>query len=108
MVIVLICTGLLITSCNKDDDTIIKDPIKEAVDLPKEETVEPPEILTGIFRDNDVEGLTFSITKQNGVTNEKGAFSFLEGETITFKVGDLILGSALADTLITPISLQKP
>jgi hypothetical protein len=107
VILALICTGLFLTSCNKNDDGPVK-PKEETVTPPKEETVDPPPtVLTGIFRDSEVQGLSFTTATQNGTTNEKGEFSFLEGETITFKLGQLTLGSAVGDTLLTPISLIK-
>lgn len=94
------------SACNKDDDNPVT-PDNETVDPPKEETVDPAVVLTGAFRDSEVQGLSFTTATQTGITNEKGEFSYLQGETITFKVGELTLGSAIAETLITPISLVK-
>jgi hypothetical protein len=102
----LICAMMAFSACNKDDDNPITTE-EETANPPKEEVMDLPEVLTGVFRDSEVQGLSFSTATQNGTTNDKGEFSFLEGETITFKVGELTLGSAVADTLITPISLAK-
>ncbi len=102
----LICAMMAFSACNKDDDNPITTE-EETANPPKEEVMDPPEVLTGVFRDSEVQGLSFSTATQNGTTNDKGEFSFLEGETITFKVGELTLGSVVADTLITPISLAK-
>ncbi|MFD0796204.1 hypothetical protein ACFQZJ_01930 [Maribacter chungangensis] len=104
---VLICAMMAFSACNKDDDGPVKEPKNETVKPPKEETVEPPAVLTGVFRDSEVQGLSFSTTTQNGITNDKGEFTYLEGETVTFKVGELTLGSATGAALITPISLLQ-
>ena len=104
--LVLICALMALVGCNKDDDNPVI-PKEETVDPPKEETVNPPTVLTGVFRDSEVQGLSFTTATQAGTTNDKGEFTFIAGEVITFKVGALTLGSAVADTLLTPISLAK-
>lgn len=101
------CTVLAFSACNKDDDGPAKDPVEETITPPEEETVTPPTVLTGVFKDSEVQGLSFTTTTQTGITNEKGEFSYVEGETITFKVGELTLGSATAEAVMTPISLVK-
>lgn len=106
-VILLIFAVLAFNACNKDDDGPAKDPVEETITPPEEETATPPNVLTGVFKDSEVQGLSFTTTTQTGTTNEKGEFSYVEGETITFKVGELTLGSATAEAVMTPISLVK-
>jgi hypothetical protein len=61
---------------------------------------------TGVFVDAPVVGLNFSTDSiPDGVTNEKGEFTFKTGETVTFKIGDIILGEVLGDAIVTPIDL---
>jgi len=43
--------------------------------------------LQGIFLDSPVQGLEYQTRTQSGITNEKGEFNYLEGETVTFLVG---------------------
>jgi len=63
----------------------------------------------GIFMNSPVAGLTYrtmfqkqSMTLQ---TTEDGGFYCDEGETVTFSIGSLVLGSALGKSVITPLDL---
>ncbi|MBV1883686.1 MAG: hypothetical protein KUG82_18750 [Pseudomonadales bacterium] len=60
---------------------------------------------TGSFVDSAVEGLAYSTETQTGRTNSNGEFNFLDGEIITFRVGQLNLGSAYASEFLTPLDL---
>ncbi|MDU0352861.1 hypothetical protein RS130_02015 [Paraglaciecola aquimarina] len=64
-----------------------------------------PTTQTGFFIDSAVQGLAYRSDSTSGITGADGSFEFVEGETITFSVGSLELGSAVGDTYITPISL---
>lgn len=77
-----------------EDDTIDKDPV--VVELT---------VLTGVFLDSEVEGLTYKTETQSGTTNADGEFEYLEGEEITFSVGNIELGSAEASEVITPVTI---
>lgn len=59
----------------------------------------------GVFSDSPVEGLTYVIGSRTSQTNASGQFSYEEGQTVTFKVGDIVLGSATASAFVSPISL---
>ncbi|URZ17593.1 CocE/NonD family hydrolase [Clostridium felsineum] len=61
-------------------------------------------VLKGIFGDN-VCGMNYETLTISGVTNENGEFSYKMGETVTFSIGSLILGSAIGKGLITPADL---
>ncbi|MBF0153977.1 MAG: hypothetical protein HQL64_09590 [Magnetococcales bacterium] len=56
----------------------------------------------GYFVDAPVSGLAYTTPTLSGKTDDRGAYSFVAGEIVTFKVGDVVLGSALGTT--TPIS----
>jgi hypothetical protein len=62
-------------------------------------------INTGTFVDAPVQGLQYSTTTQSGVTDENGNFKYKDGETVTFQIGNLVLGSVAAKKTITPITL---
>lgn len=64
-----------------------------------------PVLMKGIFYDSPVEGLEYETQTTSGVTNEKGEFEYRPGETITFSVGGLVLGSAPGESIITPAHL---
>lgn len=103
---VLLIIGFLIFGCSKEDDipTPEPDPVQEE---PEPDPEPDPQVLTGVFKDAEVEGLTFETSTQNGTTNAAGEFSYLEGEEVSFKVGNVVLGSALGQDLITPITLAQ-
>ncbi|MDD2905128.1 MAG: S8 family serine peptidase [Sulfurimonas sp.] len=63
-------------------------------------------VKTGIFIDSPVQGLYYKTTTKSGFTNEKGEYQYIEGETVEFKFGDLSLGTVVAQTLITPYSME--
>lgn len=68
--------------------------------------------LTGQFVDDPVEGLTYQCVSSgaggsvlSGNTNALGQFSYLPGQTCTFKVGSVVVGSVAGipvDGLVTP------
>lgn len=63
------------------------------------------ETLTGTFVDAPVEGLSYSTASQKGLTDGNGIFKYKNGETITFKLGTLELGSVPAKRIVTPLTL---
>jgi len=59
----------------------------------------------GTFVDSPVEGLQYETPTQSGITGAQGTFQYLGGEIITFSVGDIVLGQAVAKATITPVDL---
>ena len=69
------------------------------------------ESLTGYFIDSPVAGLNWTTSLDGtvtgtGVTGFNGQFPFRVGETVTFSIGNLVLGSAAAGSLMSPLSLS--
>ena len=58
-----------------------------------------------MFYDSPVEGLEYQTQTLSGLTNEKGEFQYHAGETVTFSIGGLVLGSVLGSSMITPAHL---
>jgi len=56
---------------------------------------------TGVFA--NISGLGFSTGSQAGATGASGSFTFVAGETATFKVGDIIIGQTTAGSALTPL-----
>jgi hypothetical protein len=106
-VFTIFCALLLTMGCNKNDDTVEETQVEkpEEQELPNEPT--SVTVLTGKFIDAAVQGLTFETATQNGVTNENGEFQYVEGEEITFKVGEVTIGSVIANEEITPIDIAQ-
>lgn len=59
--------------------------------------------LTGVFQ--GVEGLRYETPTLAGATNNKGEFKYRPGETVTFSVGDFVLGSAPGSPRLTSAHL---
>ena len=65
-----------------------------------------PQVHTGTFVDSPVAGLDYQGSQTDaGQTDEQGQFSYREGETISFAIGDLELGSAVGADILTPLSI---
>ena len=100
------CLALSLIQCSKNDDSPAPEPIQKE----EEETLEEPSeavVLKGVFKDSEVEGLSYETATQSGITDAAGEFNYIEGEEVTFKVGNLLIGSALGQELITPITLAQ-
>ena len=63
--------------------------------------------VTGVFIDSPVEGLDYSCSSGKvGTTNSNGEYTCYVGDTVTFKIGDLVIGSVQAQSeFVTPYTL---
>ena len=72
-------------------------------------TVNPPPpgtVVTGVFRDSTVVGLGYRSGSHTGVTDSRGEFSYEVGQSITFFVGGVSLGTvSVPKALMTPVDL---
>ena len=64
-----------------------------------------PTAHTGQFIDSPVEGLSYSTATQSGTTDTNGTFTYLGVETVTFSIGDIVIGTATGDKTLTPLQL---
>ena len=62
-------------------------------------------VLTGVFVDSPVEGISFATSTQSGTTNAAGEFSYLAGEQVTFSVGAAQLPAVDAAAQVTPVDI---
>jgi hypothetical protein len=62
-------------------------------------------VLSGRFIDSAVEGLRFETPTQSGLTDANGTFKYINGEAVSFFIGDIMLGTSTAITRITPMNL---
>lgn len=60
---------------------------------------------SGQFLDSVVTNLDYRTATQTGTTDGAGRFSYREGETVTFSIGGVILGTAKGQPIITPVNL---
>lgn len=52
-----------------------------------------------------VHGLTYETPTHGGVIGAEGGFSFFPGETVNLSIGDVYIGSAVADQRISPLDI---
>ena len=62
--------------------------------------------ITGQFIDSAVEGLDYYCGTMSGTTNSNGDFTCNENETISFKLGEYPIGSAVVEQTMTPVTLH--
>jgi len=62
---------------------------------------------TGLFLDSPVEGLSYNCISSglHGKTNAQGEYNYKEGDTCTFSLGSIEIGTAKAQGIITPLEL---
>lgn len=59
----------------------------------------------GKFVDAAVEGITYTSGSITGVTTADGSFSYETGQTVTFSIGGITLGTIGGSAIITPVQL---
>ncbi|MGD8804102.1 MAG: invasin domain 3-containing protein, partial [Gammaproteobacteria bacterium] len=62
-------------------------------------------VLTGVLVNSPIEGVTFQTATQSGITNAGGEFQYIDGESVTFSVGGIVLGTVQGAAIITPVEL---
>jgi hypothetical protein len=63
---------------------------------------------TGVFVDSAVEGLSYETSSGvKGTTDAQGRFTYNEGDTVTFKIGGVTLGSGKAAGTVTPSHISE-
>ena len=100
--IFIVCLAFILTACGGgggDGDTSITPPNNPPPPSP------PPPVQTGIFKDLDVSGLSFSSGAESGVTDASGRYTCETGALVFFNIGKVALGSAECSTLTTPNQL---
>jgi hypothetical protein len=68
----------------------------------------PENANVGVFLDSAVDGMDYSTGSWSGTTGDagtQGSFYYQNGESITFSIGSVILGTTAAKGLITPADL---
>ncbi|MEZ0311670.1 MAG: DUF6691 family protein [Myxococcota bacterium] len=63
------------------------------------------DVRTGVFVDGPVIGLHYQTLTRQGLTNAKGEFEYAGGETVTFTVGGVVLGTLAGKDRISPFDL---
>lgn len=60
---------------------------------------------TGVFRDANVQGLTYTVGSTSNFTGADGKFQYTVGQPVSFRVGGVALGSFPGQPFITPLHL---
>ena len=60
---------------------------------------------TGVFLDSAVEGMSYVSGDSSGLTNAEGEFVYEVGKAVRFMIGDIVIGEALGQRLMTPVTL---
>ena len=61
---------------------------------------------TGYFIDSAVEGLEYTSGSTTGITGADGSFKYEEGKPVTFKIGNMVLGSlTVTNSRVFPVDL---
>lgn len=68
-------------------------------------TSDTSQVRQGVFLDSAVEGLVYESGDQFGITGKYGDFWYEPGKSVTFRIGDILLGKALANPEMTPLDL---
>ncbi|CAN5479228.1 hypothetical protein BH11PSE7_BH11PSE7_00600 [soil metagenome] len=99
-----LAASALLAGCGGGDDA----PLAAAPAAPVVAGTSPvtPATITGTFLDAAVEGMEYIAgTSAKASTNAGGQFTCKAGETVTFSVAGLILGSAPCGAIVTPLTL---
>jgi hypothetical protein len=100
----LLLSTLSLVACDGGNETIATPPV--TTDLIIEPIIEPVNATkTGVFVDSRVEGLQYKTATKSGITNSLGEYDYIPGESVTFFIGGIVLGSTLANGVVTPLSL---
>ncbi|ONG39132.1 hypothetical protein BKE30_10180 [Alkanindiges hydrocarboniclasticus] len=81
--LIIAMSALALSACNDNND-------HHNVD----HTAPAAQVQTAYFIDSTISGLRYNSGSQQGVTGTDGKFNYQAGETVTFKLGDITLGTA--------------
>lgn len=81
--LIIAMSAMALSACNDNND-------HHNVD----HTAPAAQVQTAYFIDSTISGLRYNSGSQQGVTGTDGKFNYQAGETVTFKLGDITLGTA--------------
>lgn len=65
-----------------------------------------PAMATGVFKDSNVSGMEYETSSgQSGFTDQNGQYTYIVGDTVTFFVGGVVVGTTTASGVLTPVDL---
>ena len=100
---VIWASGLFLASCGGDQAEKSAPPLD-----PSQLTARSTDttVMQGQFVDSAVSGLFYRTDTLEGFTDHNGYFSYVPGETVSFYIGNIALGSAPGADVVTPIDLS--
>ena len=60
---------------------------------------------SGVFKDSNVSGMSYTSGSQTGTTGTDGSFTYEVGQTVTFSIGGVTIGSTIGQSVVTPVDL---
>jgi hypothetical protein len=63
--------------------------------------------LTGVFLDSAVTNVNYQTDTVSGTTNNQGEFTYVEGEFVSFSIGEVVFPLVPAASVITPLELAN-
>jgi len=66
---------------------------------------ESPTVSQGRFIDAAAEGIQYTSGTESGVTDANGTFTYKNGQSVTFSIGGIIIGTVSGKNIITPVDL---
>ncbi len=60
---------------------------------------------SGVFKDSNVSGLSYVSGAQSGITGSDGSFTYEVGQSVTFSIGGVTVGTATGQSVVTPVDL---
>lgn len=73
-----------------------------------EDPIGTPGAKQGVFVDSPVAGLSYTTSSDlSGVTDDQGRYEYNEGDTVTFSIGELVLGTVPAQGVVTPMTVAE-
>lgn len=105
-VAVMAVSGSCLTACGSSQADKSAPETSEATPRAREtEAQGEAETLQGQFIDSAVSGLFYQTESQEGFTDHNGYFDYADGETVSFFIGNIALGSAPAADIVTPADI---
>lgn len=110
--LLIIAMSFLVISCGpgSESSTVIVDPDDggdSGGETPDPDPTPGPTTVEGYFVDSEVAGLTYSASPSGvtGVTDANGKYDYVEGDTVTFSIAGIVLGSCEGTEYVTPGTL---
>ncbi len=60
---------------------------------------------SGVFKDSNVSGMSYTSGGQIGTTGTDGSFTYEVGQAVTFSIGGVTIGSTTGQSVVTPVDL---